>query len=344
LRLLFGFIFFLIAPFLVLKAQDKTKKKSYGDFIKIKAPAINYAVPDTAVLHDEGLLQIIVEKKVEYYFDPSRTDFPLTLESDTNDVDPEDFSIVEVDEEYNLDENDSIWVKIAQYYAIWDNKAVNPYGVDPTKFSDSVLLVLYDSTANRYWSPPLDHGKLTDDFGPRRYRWHYGVDLELDTGDSVKSVWDGVVRICKFDYRGYGYYLVIRHFNGLETIYGHLSKQLVKVGTYVKAGDLIGWGGSTGRSSGPHLHFEVRYQGIAFDPEILFDFEQNKLMWREFELVPEHFSYVKKVRKVFYHRVRKGDNVYSIAQKYNVQVRQILKLNGITTKTVLKVGRRIRIR
>lgn len=335
---------FIFCSFSLIFAQKQPKKKTFKDFINIKAPSINYAMPDTATLHDEGLMEIITKKKVEYYFDPSRTDFALTLEVDTEKVDPNDFSIVEIDEEFNLDQNDSVWIKIAQYYSIWDNKSVNPYGIDPTKLTDTARLVLYDSTQGRFWCSPLDHGKVNDDFGPRKYRWHYGVDLELDTGDSVKAVFDGVVRICKYDYHGYGYYIVVRHFNGLETIYGHLSKQLVQVGELVKSGDLIGWGGSTGRSSGPHLHFEIRYQGIAFDPEILWDFSENKLMWREFELVPEHFGYVKKVRKIFYHRVRRGDSLYGIADRYNVSVRQILRLNRITIRTTLKVGKRLRIR
>ncbi len=325
-------------------SQTKPKKKVFKDFLNIKAPAIKYAVPDTATLHDDGLIEIVTKKKVEYYFDPSRRDFSITQEVDTNKVDPRDFSIVEVDEEYNMDENDSLWIKIAQYYSVWDNKAVNPYGVDITKFKDTVKLVLYDSTEGRNWAPPLDHGQLNDDFGPRRYRWHYGVDLELDTGDSTFAVFDGIVRIVKFDYGGYGNYIVVRHFNGLETIYGHLSKQLVQVGELVRAGDLIGWGGSTGRSSGPHLHFEIRYQGYAFDPEILWDFDQNKLMWREFTLMPQHFGYIKKVRKVFFHRVRRGDTLLEIADRYNVTLKQILRLNRITTRTTLKQGRRLRIR
>lgn len=324
--------------------KDKEKKKSLKDFLNLKAPAINYAVPDTATLHDEGLMEIIKNKKVEYYFDPTRREIPITQETDTNSVDPRDFSIVEVDEEYNPDESDSLWVKIAEYYSVWDNKAVNPYGIDVTKFTDTVKLVLYDSAIGRNWHVPVKETFLTDDFGPRRYRWHYGVDLELDTGDSVFAVFDGIVRICKYDYGGYGNYVLIRHFNGLETIYGHLKKQLVQVGELVKAGDLIGWGGSTGRSTGPHLHFEVRYQGYAFDPEILFEFKENNLMWREFNLMPSHFTYIKKVRKVYFHRIRRGDTLSEIAHRYNVSIRQILRLNRISMRTTLRAGKRLRIR
>lgn len=340
------FIFFFVFTFQFLGiAQDKKNKKSIiKDFLNIKAPAINYAVPDTSLLDSDGLLEIIKEKKVEYYFDPTRRDFNITEETDTNNVNPEDFSIVEVDEEINLSENDSAWVKIAEYYSIWDNKSVNPYGADASKFNDTIKIALYDSTAGRYWAAPVHDTYLTDDFGPRRYRWHYGVDLELDTGDSVFSAFDGIVRICKYDYGGYGNYIVIRHFNGLETIYGHLSQQLVKMGELVRAGDLVGWGGSTGRSSGPHLHFEIRFQGLAFNPEYIFDFRAETIKMKVFELMPTHFSYTRQARKVFFHRVRRGDTVSEIADKYNVTIRQILKLNRISARTNIKPGRRLRIR
>lgn len=338
-------IFILLLSIQYIFAQkDKDKKNKLKDFLNIKAPTINYAVPDTSTLDQDGLLDIIKNKKVEYYFDPSRRDFNITEETDTNNIDPEDFSVVEIDEEFNLDENDSAWVKIAEYYSIWDNKSVNPYGFDVTKFNDTIPIPLYDSTASRYWASPVHNTYLTDDFGPRRYRWHYGVDLELDTGDSVYAVFDGIVRICKYDYGGYGNYIVIRHFNGLETIYGHLSKHLVQVGELVKAGDLIGWGGSTGRSSGPHLHFEIRYQGLAFNPELIFDFRAEMIKMRIFELMPWHYNYTRQARKVFFHRVRRGDTVSEIANKYNVSIKQILRLNKMSSRSQIRPGKRLRIR
>ncbi len=345
LRLLFT----LFVSSLLATAQNKTdreKKHILKDFLNIKAPAINYAVPDTTTIDADGLIDIVKNKKVEYYFDPTRRDFNITEETDTNAIDLEDFSVVEVDEEFNLntDENDSTWVKIAEYYSIWDNKSVNPYGFDVTKFNDTIKIVLYDSTSSRYWAAPVHNTYLTDDFGPRKYRWHYGVDLELDTGDSVFSVFDGIVRICKYDYGGYGNYIVVRHFNGLETVYGHLSKHLVQAGELVKAGDLVGWGGSTGRSSGPHLHFEIRYQGLAFNPELIFDFRASLIKNPIFELMPIHYSYTRQARKVFFHRVRRGDTVSEIADKYNVTIRQILKLNHISARTNIRPGRRLRIR
>ena len=118
-------------------------------------------------------------------------------------------------------------------------------------------------------------GKLVSAFGyrPRFGRMHRGVDLDLNVGDTVVAAFDGRVRITKFERRGYGYYVVLRHDNGLETIYGHLSRFLVKPDQYVKAGQPIALGGNTGRSTGPHLHFETRFMGIALNPASIIDFE-----------------------------------------------------------------------
>lgn len=122
---------------------------------------------------------------------------------------------------------------------------------------------------------PINNTYITSHYGyrPKYSRYHKGVDLKLYIGDTVRSAWDGVVRIVKYEPKGYGNYVVIRHHNGLETIYGHLSKHLVKVNQVVTAGQSIGLGGNTGRSTGSHLHFETRFKGIAIDPEKLFDFK-----------------------------------------------------------------------
>lgn len=118
-------------------------------------------------------------------------------------------------------------------------------------------------------------GQLTSGYGyrPRFGRVHKGVDLNLSVGDTVVAAFDGRVRITKFEARGYGYYVVVRHDNGLETVYGHLSRFLVKPNQYVKAGQPIALGGNTGRSTGPHLHFETRFMGIAINPTAIIDFE-----------------------------------------------------------------------
>jgi murein DD-endopeptidase MepM/ murein hydrolase activator NlpD len=148
----------------------------------------------------------------------------------------------------------------------------------------------------------------------------------------------------QYNSSGYGYYVLVRHYNGFETLYAHLSRQDVKVGQTVKAGEVIGLGGNTGRSSGPHLHFEVRYAGNAFNTTYMYDYPNHKLRSSNFSLIPEHYAYAKEARKVYYHTVRSGQTISTISRKYGVSVAQICKLNHITSRSVINVGRRLRIR
>ncbi|HYG40629.1 MAG TPA: M23 family metallopeptidase [Cytophagales bacterium] len=236
---------------------------------------------------------------------------------------------------------DSAWFKMFDYYSVWDSKNVNPYGIDGKSFHDTLNIVLYDSMNS--WASPINSQTVTSKFGFRRYRWHYGTDLKLNVGDSVSSVFDGIVRIAKYDRRGYGNYVLIRHNNGLETLYGHLSKTNVVVGQVVKAGEVIGLGGNTGRSTGPHLHFEVRYQGNPIDPVHLFDFETASLNSDQFTLTPSHFSYLKEVKKVRFHKIRRGDTLSEISKRYGVSMTKICRLNNISKRTTLRVGRKLRV-
>lgn len=122
---------------------------------------------------------------------------------------------------------------------------------------------------------PTSSRKVTSNYGPRWGRQHAGIDVKVYIGDTIKAAFDGKVRIVKYDGSGYGYYVLIRHPNGLETLYGHLSKQLVKQNQIVRAGEAIGLGGNTGRSTGSHLHFETRLLGQAINPAFMFDFERQ---------------------------------------------------------------------
>lgn len=154
----------------------------------------------------------------------------------------------------------------------WENQLVNPYAgavVPDTKNFD----------VSSYVHPT--EGTISSRFGyrPRFRRMHYGLDIATKTGTPVLAAFDGVVRVCKYE-RGYGYHVVIRHDNGLETIYGHLSKFKCKPNDRVKAGDEIALSGNTGRSTGPHLHFETRYMGMKINPEMIIDFE-NKVPKQE---------------------------------------------------------------
>jgi len=271
------------------------------------------------------------------------------VSEDTTTIDEGETSIVEVDEEVQID---SVWIKVASYYSIWDSRSVNPYRIDATQFNDTIPIRLYDATHG--WSPPLNKGIVNSNFGFRGYRWHYGTDLDLNTGDSIKAAFDGIVRIAKWDGSGYGNYVLLRHYNGLETIYGHMTKSLVEVGQLVKAGQLIGWGGSTGRSSGPHLHYEVRYQGSAINPALLYDFPNNMILTDFFLLTAEYFDYLKPIRhagkyhlrtrKVTYHKVRYGENLGAIARKYGLSTSQLRRLNRLGGRSGLRAGQRLRIK
>lgn len=206
---------------------------------------------------------------------------------------------------------------------------------------------------------------ITSPYGWRE-RWnrpHRGVDILLRTGDPVRACFPGVVRIARL-MSGYGYCVVIRHQNGLETLYGHMSKILVKPRQIVKAGDIIGLGGSTGRSTGPHLHFEVRFQYEPFDPEWLLDFKGYKLRTRRLHLDKTYFgifrpkgkkapefkadksiikeTVVRDRPKEVYHTVKNGDSYERLAISYSTTVQSIKKLNPDVKK--LKVGMRIRVR
>jgi murein DD-endopeptidase MepM/ murein hydrolase activator NlpD len=324
------------------KKNNPTTAIPPKDFLQIKTPKIQYTTPDTSSISEEEIEggEDYEDGSDDVIFDPTKE--PSIVSDDSSDLEDGELSLVEEDEEVKF--NDSTWVKIAEYYSIWDSRAVNPYRIDATKFKDTVELKLYDSEKGRNWHPPLRNSILNSDFGMRWSRFHYGVDLDLNVGDSVYAVFDGVVRIAKFDGNGYGKYIMLRHYNALETLYGHLSKQLVSPGQYVKAGDLIGLGGSTGRSTGPHLHFEVRFEGNAINPEYFFDFSQNLLRDDKVEITSEQFEYLKTARRVSYHRVRSGETLSQISRKYRVPVLRICKLNRISTRTILRPGRRLRIR
>lgn len=249
--------------------------------------------------------------------------------------------LIKVSEQIQID---SIWVTAYEYYSSWDSNKIDIYNFDPKTFSDTVNIRLYDEFFGYDWKMPLETTPVTSGYGYRWRRWHYGTDLDLNTGDPVYSGFDGIVRVKSYDRYGYGYYIVIRHKNGLETLYGHLSKQLVDVGDEVRAGDLIAKGGNTGRSTGSHLHYELRYRGLAFDAEKVYDFPSYKILGPTFSITPDLFGNIVKARTSAYHRVRKGENLGSIARKYGVSVSTLTRLNGISTRSILKIGQNLRVR
>jgi len=227
--------------------------------------------------------------------------------------------------------NDSLYEGV--YNRMWSTCVVNPYNINLYKMPDTIKIDM-----SGYSHPFL--GKITSPFGMRRYRYHYGNDVKLLVGDSVRAAFDGVIRIAKWG-KGYGYYVLIRHDNGLETIYGHLSQLLVTPDTQVKSGDVIALGGNTGRSTGSHLHYELRYVGNAIDPNEIIDFETGVVKDNTLLICAKTFKY--KGVNMSYYTVKKGDTLSGIAKKRGTTVSRICKLNNITPKTVLKIGRKLRV-
>jgi murein DD-endopeptidase MepM/ murein hydrolase activator NlpD len=213
-----------------------------------------------------------------------------------------------------------------------------------TDIMDSVLLNLSDT--NRIFVLPV-LGKKWHGFGPRKRRMHKGIDIGLQTGDPVRAAFDGVVRYAKKNRRGFGNLVVLRHFNGLETYYAHLSKLNVQPGDQVVAGDVIGLGGSTGRSRGAHLHFEIRFCDRPFDPEKVIDFENATLKINELWISKNLFLSSSRANNLAsgpdLHIIKKGDTLGRIAARHGTTIAALCKANKITKKTILRPGRTLKI-
>ncbi|MEO8067626.1 MAG: M23 family metallopeptidase [Flavobacteriales bacterium] len=226
-------------------------------------------------------------------------------------------------------------------YGSWETDAIFRKDLDPSNWSDTVTLELSHSPCDN--AMPVC-GAVNSPFGSRHGRMHYGVDLDLVTGDPVVAAFEGMVRIARA-HRTYGNVVVIRHANGLETLYAHLSRIDVAPGAMVEAGDPIGLGGSTGRSTGDHLHFEVRYLGQPIDPQRLFDVQDGSLYSEAFTLHKGLFSGLGKSVKPTgqYHVVRRGDTLSAIARRSGTSVKTLCRLNRISTRTTLRIGRKLKL-
>ena len=235
-------------------------------------------------------------------------------------------------------------------YPSWNNEFVQAYGnaIVPESYTFDL----------KGFCMPTEHNRITDVFGyrPRRRRAHYGLDIKVYVGDTIRAAFDGKVRIVKNQgRRGYGKYVVIRHDNGLETVYGHLSKQLVDINQLVKAGEPIALGGNTGRSTGSHLHFETRFLGIPINPALMFDFEKQDIVADSYLFRKGNNRYQRNRTNsknvnllassdgtIRYHKVRSGDTLSRIAQKTGTSIDALCKLNHITRRTILRPGQVLR--
>lgn len=277
-------------------------------------------------------------------------------------------------------------------YPEWNNEKGRSFGVAmPVEYKIDL----------RNFCMPCDSRLVTSHYGyrPQFRRFHYGTDVKVYIGDTIRSVFNGKIRIVAYDRGGYGYYVLIRHDNGLETLYGHMSKQLVKENQVVRAGQPIGLGGNTGRSTGSHLHFEARFLGQYINPEHLFSFEardskgdcyvyrsngKSGIIGTPLHSTESSQAYAmgpnggvgansdlnvqatdansaalanvemdqaqlererieaekarKKAQTSKVHRVRQGDTLYGIANKYHTTVAKLCKINKIKETSTLRLG------
>ncbi|MFR9603268.1 MAG: M23 family metallopeptidase [Rikenellaceae bacterium] len=218
-------------------------------------------------------------------------------------------------------------------------------------------VVLKYSDMAKEFTFPVDTGYVTSPYGWRHGRMHAGVDIKAHKGDNIYAVFDGVVRMSKY-YSAFGNVVVIRHYNGMETVYAHASKLLVAVNQKVKSGDLIALAGRTGRASGDHLHFEVRFNGQHVNPSILLDIPNLKLQDKNIYVTMRdgkvfasnndssevRNAEIKEITSVKYHTVRSGDTLSRIAANNGTTVTNLCKLNKISSKSILRLGQRIRVR
>ena len=264
----------------------------------------------------------------------------------------------------NLINKEQMGSPSAQLYKEWNNK----YAHRATELPDSFLINL------KHFCMPTTSKVITSNFGRRWGRMHKGIDVKVYIGDTIRSAFSGKVRIVKYEANGYGNYVVIRHYNGLETIYGHMSKHLVKENQIVKAGEPIGLGGYTGRSTGSHLHFETRLCGVALNPALMFDFRNQDVTGDTYmfhrdtyenesvlankargksagddEAVAEETSSSKSRKQssasssdIRYHKVKRGETLSSIAKKRGTTIDKLCKLNHISKRMRIRPGQILR--
>ncbi len=226
-------------------------------------------------------------------------------------------------------------------YKSWDTYNLYPYQESLRKNDKKVKLIIQDKENYCNFVPPIK-GLITSNFGWRDGRNHNGMDIDLQVWDPVVASFDGMVRIARY-HNGYGRVVVIRHYNGLETLYAHLHRLKVKPGDVVEAGTVIGLGGSSGKSTGSHLHYEVRFKGKPINPRSLIDFNNNCLISDSLMLVKTKWSYTPVPLGVEYHTVKKGDNLHEIARKYGTSISNLCLINGINRNRILRVGQKLRV-
>jgi murein DD-endopeptidase MepM/ murein hydrolase activator NlpD len=344
-RVLIAFIFFCVGNSIELSAQnhkyefDSTFLSNYGQpgsistYQPVKSSR-NYTHSKNEFKHNTS--SSVNLNNIGLLYPQPYDDFKLDLLLKKDPLPP----YYSVEGLYKID---CVYISGFDYYKLWETNKLNPYGFNGEHYMDSVELVLFNEEDLGSWHSPLDKTIVTSDFGLRRAVWHYGIDIRVKTGNPVYAAFDGVIRISGYDRRGFGRFIVIRHKNGLETLYAHLSKSLMKLGEEVQAGVIIGKGGNSGRSTAPHLHFELRYSGNAIDPNMIFDFKKNKIISSTYIINHHTFAYLEEANKIRYHVIRSGDTLSGLSYRYGVSVSKMCSLNGIRRNSILRIGQRVRI-
>ncbi|MCI1720640.1 MAG: peptidoglycan DD-metalloendopeptidase family protein [Bacteroidales bacterium] len=283
----------------------------------------------------------------------SVTDF---TKNTLKEIEEERNALINEEEEESDDEEDTDQpiTELPEEYDIWSNTTINPYNVKLADMKDTVRIDVSG------FCPPIERKYETSEFGPRWGRIHAGIDLKVFKGDTIRAAFDGVVRIRRYDGSGYGNFIVLRNDNGLETLYGHMSGFIADEGQRVKAGEPIGLGGSTGHSTGTHLHFELRYLGNAINPRDAIDFDTGPYAIKDNTLVLTkdnfryqrlHFSRSGRHRNYGRSRsrrgssvtIRKGDTLGALARRHHTTVAKLKRLNGIKGNNI-RSGKKLRVR
>lgn len=264
----------------------------------------------------------------------------------------------------NIINRENMQSPAAALYEDWSNDYVHKANELPDSFDIDL----------HHFCMPTPSRVITSNFGSRWGRQHKGLDIKVYIGDTIRAAFSGKVRVVSYEGGGYGKYIVIRHYNGLETVYGHLSKQLVEENEVVHAGDVIGLGGNTGRSTGSHLHFETCLCGVALNPALFFDFRAQ-------DIVADHYLFRKSTIKEesadatlargkvgngsysrsdvkgavvgnlgaesyahekLYHKVVSGETLSSIAEKRGVSVETLCRLNHLSKRSKVRPGQILR--
>ncbi len=318
----------LALPVTLVGQNDDSQKKS-----EIKLNNLD------VIYEDDEFKGVTVDQKDDRgtetdLYQPPYVVTPLEIEEDDDDLPP----AYTLNDDGAESEDEILW-------EAFDTSIIHLPKLDPASITDPILIKLDKFT----WPTPLS-ARPTSHFGPRRRRWHYGLDLAQPTGEPIYAAFDGVVRISKLN-RSYGNLVIIHHANGLETYYAHMSKRHVNAGDHVKSGQIIGLCGNTGRSYGSHLHFEIRYMGNAMNPENVIDCSTHDLISPTLSLTSASFRKVAKGGKSGttgtasngWYRVRQGDTLEKIARRNGTTVKRLCQLNGISQNKVLHPGDRLKV-